>query len=70
MGLSRASKNESFKWSDGDEVGFVNWADGKPGTGTTSNCVSMQYADGLWSNGACTGTKSWFCKIGRGQSME
>lgn len=37
LGLSRSANNESFKWSDGSEVAFVNWDDDEPGTGTVIN---------------------------------
>jgi hypothetical protein len=50
------NSNNQFKWTDGSEIGFTNWAKGNPRNKTDHNCVQMM-ADsspiGQWSDDLC-----------------
>jgi hypothetical protein len=48
--------NNQFKWTDGSENGFTNWAKGNPSNKTDHNCVQMIVDSspiGQWTDDLC-----------------
>ncbi len=39
--IALKNSNNQFKWTDGSEVSFTNWAKGNPSNKTDHNCVQM-----------------------------
>jgi hypothetical protein len=54
--IALKNSNNQFKWTDGSEVSFTNWAKGNPSNKTDHNCVQMM-ADsspiGQWADDLC-----------------
>jgi Notch-like protein len=50
------NSNNQFKWTDGSEIGFTNWAKGNPSNKTDHNCVQMisdSSPIGQWADEFC-----------------
>ncbi len=54
--IALKNSNNQFKWTDGSQMSFTNWAKGNPSNKTDHNCVQM-IADsspiGQWSDDIC-----------------
>ena len=66
IGLSRATHNDSFKWSDSSEAEYFYWKEGEPSSDEEANCAHFEYSKGSWEAMKCSNTKSYICKILRG----
>jgi len=61
IGLSDEDHNDTYKWSDGTPLDYVNWAAGNP-DGGDQNCVVLQTSSGLWYDGRCTPSEGVVCR--------
>ena len=67
IGLSRATHTSSFTWTDGTAYAYTHWMDGEPSAIETHNCAQHNHEDGRWQTMTCDSSRSYICKIGRGQ---
>ncbi len=53
FGLSDASKEGTWTWTNGERVSYTNWASGEPNGGTYENygMFYYKYSDGKWNDG-------------------
>uniref|UniRef100_A0A8C6KUM2 C-type lectin domain-containing protein n=1 Tax=Nothobranchius furzeri TaxID=105023 RepID=A0A8C6KUM2_NOTFU len=55
---------DHWKWSNGGQSSYTNWAYGQP-DGSTDTCVAAGFGDsGLWRGRSCSETKAFICYIG------
>lgn len=63
-----------WRWSDGSELVYDNWAVGKPSdTDGTLNCVEMYISEshaeiGAWNDVRCADNQGYVCKVLKGKS--
>ncbi|RNA34979.1 macrophage mannose receptor 1-like, partial [Brachionus plicatilis] len=62
IGLQKNNDN-SFYWSDGWPVTFVNWGENLLDVSSNSNCYYIQSKNGLWNTTSCDDLKPFICKI-------
>ncbi|XP_070175303.1 macrophage mannose receptor 1-like [Littorina saxatilis] len=64
LGLSKGL-SDGFRWSDGTETEFDNWADGEPSdtdSGQHQDCVQAAISDGTWNDVDCFDANYYVCK--------
>uniref|UniRef100_A0A1I8AJM6 C-type lectin domain-containing protein n=1 Tax=Steinernema glaseri TaxID=37863 RepID=A0A1I8AJM6_9BILA len=55
-----AEKKGSWKWLDGSDMVFSNWAEGHPGS--DGNCLFVNSTSGLWFSGDCLKKAPYVCE--------
>nr|XP_006813569.1 PREDICTED: macrophage mannose receptor 1-like [Saccoglossus kowalevskii] len=70
IGLNDVAWEGQFRWSDGSEVKFVNWAEGEPNGGDVEDCTELHFRayGGLWNDAACSSTAGYICQADKDSS--
>jgi len=66
LGGSDATTEDTWAWNDNVAFSYTSWwtgGGGQPAGGEVQNCMQMRWADGLWDDVSCSGSKEFFvCK--------
>jgi len=63
IGGSGVGTEEFFEWADGEEWGFVAWADGEPSLTIDEDCVEMnETLEFAWNNSLCDDLHAYLCE--------
>ncbi|XP_041458281.1 macrophage mannose receptor 1-like isoform X1 [Lytechinus variegatus] len=66
IGLNDRDIEDTWKWTDGTNYDFWNWAEGEPNNVNNEDCVHLGYFDdhqiGLWNDNNCNDENRYICK--------
>ncbi|XP_030828651.1 macrophage mannose receptor 1 [Strongylocentrotus purpuratus] len=67
IGLTDVDEEGTWKWTDGTNYNYWNWAAGEPNDVNNEDCVHLGYFDdhqiGLWNDVGCLEINRYICKM-------
>jgi hypothetical protein len=62
IGFSDSATEAAFRWENGRDFSYTNWALGEPNGGATENCVEM-WSNGTWNDAQATSSRRYWIEV-------